>query len=612
MKHTLKKALVWLLTLAMAVPMFAFGANAALISVTEDFSQTTEVDSTAFTFTTANGWKGQIESGKAAPQAVDTNGDFTFTFSETAGSVYYLIAPESFAGKAYYTLTGTVKAEGTNTMGYYRLFVNPDVNNPWTSTSFIHLAKNGTAFQTGTAGGGYDGNTIAADQTIGFKAIRNAAEMTVIFYPAAEGADSENAITLTQTLGSAIAGSATALPVIRFQGSEATGAGNVVTLTVDDLVLTEQEKPRVAINGTADNTLPDAWWVKHESFDGEKTTYWDITDDKGKKPTDTAVSLKNGTLVFDASTSGKNYLLTAKEELTEIAYSFSGEFTYSKALTATYTRIHVRPFAGDFSYTGVIHFGGGSDQLYIAIMNNGGSAAGAQTPMLSIKQFEGKTLQFCYTRYTDGTLTFSLCEKGDRAALNVSLTYAIDDDAHLTKKSKPQLRFQDGAAQPAGTTIVFDNIRLDNVTADAADLVGAQVSKETANDTADTKYAVRFVATVDSDAYAKAGFIVSARNADGSVAKTWTVDTCTLHDQIIGSTATGTETYTAEELGGKYLIALTVNDIPKSIASLTFTAEAFTVSQDGYYTYYSGQGSIVATVAADNTVSLAAPAAADA
>ena len=145
----------------------------------------------------------------------------------------------------------------------------------------------------------------------------------------------------------------------------------------------------------------------------------------------------------------------------------------------------------------------------------------------------------------------------------------------------------------------MDNLYLEN-TVGKINVVGAQASIET--DAADERFAVRFIATIDSRDYLKAGFAIKATTADNTV-KEWSLDTCTAYDSIIANDAAGTAKYTAQDLGGKYLIAVTINNIPKSVGSVTFDLSAF--CSDAANTFTSGVVDVVATVNADGTVTLA-------
>lgn len=53
-----------------------------------------------------------------------------------------------------------------------------------------------------------------------------------------------------------------------------------------------------------------------------------------------------------------------------------------------------------------------------------------------------------------------------------------------------------------------------------------------------------------------------------------------MFDKILGSSATGiTQEYTSAQLGGNYIIALSITNIPVSAGTITFTVTPYTVDQ---------------------------------
>lgn len=97
-----------------------------------------------------------------------------------------------------------------------------------------------------------------------------------------------------------------------------------------------------------------------------------------------------------------------------------------------------------------------------------------------------------------------------------------------------------------------------NTAADAPAYRGCQVSA-----VASGKFSTRFVGTVDSTAYAEVGFEITVTNYNGASGQMKVYDTNTVYSSIVGSTEVGgSVTYTAEDLGGTYIFALSVNNIP--------------------------------------------------
>lgn len=168
-----------------------------------------------------------------------------------------------------------------------------------------------------------------------------------------------------------------------------------------------------------------------------------------------------------------------------------------------------------------------------------------------------------------------------------SYTWTCD---HGSGIKTPMLNF----AQPADAADVwyyFDNIRFRNTTGDL-DVVGVQSSA-----IADGEYAVRFVGTVNTTEYEKVGFEVVASYLENGVAKerTFTVDTCEVYTSILASNGNGVYSVTAKELGGKYLIALSITGIPASLGEVTFSVHSFAKMPDSEDMVKSETAAITAT-----------------
>lgn len=99
----------------------------------------------------------------------------------------------------------------------------------------------------------------------------------------------------------------------------------------------------------------------------------------------------------------------------------------------------------------------------------------------------------------------------------------------------------------------------------------------------ESTYCVRFVGTVDSAEYSGVGYEIIADTGDAAYkfVKTGTE----VYTKILASTQSGITEYTAEELNGKYLFALTVTDIPKTEETVTFTVRPFVVTSSGETVY---------------------------
>lgn len=115
---------------------------------------------------------------------------------------------------------------------------------------------------------------------------------------------------------------------------------------------------------------------------------------------------------------------------------------------------------------------------------------------------------------------------------------------------------------------------------DTVKTVGYQTSDV---DTGSNTYRARFIATLDSLEYSGAGFEISYAytNAEGALVKhtyTQAETACkTAYTSISGIGAS----IRAQGMGGEYLIAMSVDDIPTSIGEITFYVRAYVLGADG-------------------------------
>lgn len=97
-------------------------------------------------------------------------------------------------------------------------------------------------------------------------------------------------------------------------------------------------------------------------------------------------------------------------------------------------------------------------------------------------------------------------------------------------------------------------------------------------DTETERFGVRFVGTVDSTDYAGVGFEITVTDYNGVSGDMKVYTTDTVYSSIIGSTDVGgTVTYSAADLGGTYIFALSVNNIPTTY-SATFLVTPFHIA----------------------------------
>ena len=95
----------------------------------------------------------------------------------------------------------------------------------------------------------------------------------------------------------------------------------------------------------------------------------------------------------------------------------------------------------------------------------------------------------------------------------------------------------------------------------------------------DNKYNIRFVATVDTLNYERIGFEITAGYTENGTAITteFTKSCAYVYQKITGNTAAGLQEYTAEELGGNYLMALSIINIPADLGTISFFVKPYVV-----------------------------------
>ena len=603
MKNTMKKALAFLLTLALAVPMFAVAANAKIVTetetveidITEDFNAATAVgEASPYTFTTASGWTGKSETDAIGGLVVgDENGQLKYTFSSASASRYQVHAPAALKGVDTYTITGQFQVTA-NSKGYLRVFLSSDaVKNAGENNICLDL-RSGTNYTTYWFG---DSAIRACDlkmtDVIGFKCVRAGTSFSVTYYPLAEGIESSKAVTLSITVPAV---TATSLPGLRFQAGQAENVGTSVI--VDNLVIDASYEKTTSVFVPETDIVPEGWATVEEDF-ADADTNFEVRVENATNGTGTA-KVADGKVSYKIATNACD-IITAPDSFAADVFTFSGDMNIGEVYQGTeYVRIHIRPFKNDFSYSVIIHLAANSAaSSYITFLQKSGAGL-AGGKISNLTNYIGKDVQYQYSRYGN-ELSFSIWVKGQYDTTVQTITYAIDDAAYMEKLGTPQIRFQapGNLSVTSNTTISMDNLYLEN-TVGKINVVGAQASIET--DAADERFAVRFIATIDSRDYLKAGFAIKATTADNTV-KEWSLDTCTAYDSIIANDAAGTAKYTAQDLGGKYLIAVTIDNIPKSVGSVTFDLSAF--CGDAANTFTSGIVDVVATVNADGTVTLA-------
>lgn len=118
-------------------------------------------------------------------------------------------------------------------------------------------------------------------------------------------------------------------------------------------------------------------------------------------------------------------------------------------------------------------------------------------------------------------------------------------------------------------------------------IVPKNISSQERINTAEKKFDIRFCAVIDSLKYESVGFEIVAKDSEGTVLQTFSHSCTSVYESVM---ALGSPV-TAESLGGKYLIAFAIRDIPESAGDVTFEIRSVAV-KDGH-TYYSDVASSV-------------------
>ena len=278
--------------------------------------------------------------------------------------------------------------------------------------------------------------------------------------------------------------------------------------------------------------------------------------------------------VIDKESDGNRYLKVSSENGSNGFWLMPDQFEGGTAYSITLDfKIQGTPIVGDSdSYVGIQTSYSGcstSGTTNVFKYNRSATVSGLEVANINndkmrITNFDGDewyTLKIVRNGQNVDTYVW---KRSDEAGF-ASATHGYQGGANGTS-GVPALRLMFSKAD--GAVICLDNISI--TTGDAhVKCVGAQLST-TAN-TAEN-YAIRFIATVDSLDYKSVNLVVKAHYTESNVQKTqtFTVTGCTAYTSLIGDIETGVESYTAADLGGKYLVALCIYDIPKTVGNITF------------------------------------------
>lgn len=615
MKHNVKRILSMTLAILMLASAFAFGTSAASVNktVTEDFTDVT-LD-TDFKFN--NVWSGTPESTFAAGDDTVTVADGVFSYRTKADARYQINAPASAKGNKL-TLTGEVTyTAALVNVAYSRLFVRANGNTLFCSALF-HLTPsalqigfmndNASAYAAGPLTVYSD--TSFVGKTLVFALTRDGANQTFSVWEK----DNKDATLKSVSMTMSAENNVSAIPGLRLQSDRTDKGGDPITVKLDNLSV----QSTVTTPAPAEDLLPNGWNVLTENFDGAE-----IGEDMAIKAdsctwtgkvdgnTENNIKIKDGKLSYQTGESAR-YLIGAPASFSSDCFTFSGDvkLSFCPDVNNTYYRVFFRPIVNEknLHYAAFIHVTKNSAYLQFIGPDNdvlAGTRTDIPNPTTYLNVIGSVDapiiLSFELVR-TGAALQFSVWVKDQYETTACTTSAVMTVEEYINAPSAPLIRLQSPADLTSASnnpTVDFDNFRLEN-TVSAVSVVGAQVGTKTDSD----KYALRFVATVNSREYKEAGFTVVAKNEAGEILRTWEVNTCQAYDAIIGNTEAGTVDYTAPALGGKYLIAVTVRNIPQSIGAVTFEVKAHCTSLDGGMTYVSDLADCTATPASDGTVAL--------
>ncbi len=177
-------------------------------------------------------------------------------------------------------------------------------------------------------------------------------------------------------------------------------------------------------------------------------------------------------------------------------------------------------------------------------------------------------------------------EVQDKVDLYINGQLAVKDHILLGYKIRQLCIGNFSKNSTSGQYWMKDNLRIysgNKICSDAelglvtSEIKGVQTSNASAN-----AFNLRVISTVDSTACAKAGFDIQAKYTDGTEKTvSGTKEITEVYTSITANDDAGIATYTAGDLGGNYLAALTINGIPTNVGKVEITVSAWTQAEDG-------------------------------
>ena len=555
MKNTTRKLLALLLTLVMIVPMFAF-PNVSAETATQPFAFDFEDDADLANL-----------SGSDSPylsRVTDAENNGVLMYKGTWRQTF-VIAPKNFESSTVWTMSGDIKFATAAAKNYHGFYFEPSYGK--TDNIFMLLNDAGSGqyakYNTDNA---MKSNAFTVGAWYSFEMIRNGNTLSLNLW--AKGSDKPELPMMTVAL-TTFANTAT-VPGIgstNFNGEESAQLQS--ELYMDNLTFTHEA----------------GWGGVRDDFNNQNNGAFNA-------------SLSSLTCLNDGGTTGvagdadKYFVLSGGKYRFSRADMISAYYTVSTDIYFDFESL-------SNSSIGFYFYADGGDWAKNALQifyQTGGFYIDTQ----KVSSVTTKTWYHIEIAREGTQFSVKIWEKGTAEPDTATYTKTLDTAAAKV----PMLRAAKFTSD--AVSVRFDNINFVNTTAEHIKYAGVQSSVETPNDAADTTFAMRFLATVDSAKYADARFNVTATYTENGSTYTKTFLTpqkCVAYSSILEYTEQGIKEWEAGDLGGNYLIALNVTDIPKSVGTVQFHVEIYCKSSGGGAVNDSYV--VTATVNADGTIAIA-------
>lgn len=555
MKNRTRKLLALLLTLVMTVPMFAFptaSAETQETCITENFEsfEAGAFDSSKTSLRT--------DASGGTAQIVEENGNkyLKYTSGQENASLYVkLLSLKS----NYFTVSGKMKISdeskqkgaGSNNVYFY---ANYEARSSYYFNASHDYYRNGILTPVTTATKNVQTNLFNGADWYCFEFVRNDTQLYITLWKS--GADKP----VAPTAVIAMLSSAAATPEIRLadfnnhtDSSNQSSTWFETSVCLDDLVF----------NDTA------AWYGVTEDFEDDTLVL--KTASEGT-PDISYVQEENGNKYLKCALNADQKYFIWSDKLTAYNFTVSGDIKMGGE--------NCESLGGNSAGNSVFYFHHDTERpssQEIGIMHEYKSYGKIDSQS---QVFDNTWQSFEYVR-KGNEVFLTIWKKGTQKPSEY--TYKKTLTAKADDCYTPQLRLA-AFNTTVATTICLDNLTFVNTTADHIKYIGAQTSVETPDDVTDTKFAVRFLAAIDSTKYVDARFNVIATYTENESTYTKTFLTpqkCVAYTSILEYTEQGIQKWEADDLGGNYLIALNVVDIPKSVGTVNFQVEMYCKNSTG-------------------------------